>query len=120
MQFVKHRNDQDTKWMEGNRRFEEMDRESAEFIKTVTGADIRFDGEGEVVNMWVAWENRVKQAENNGFNNGFNNGKAEGRDTTMVNCIRNLMETFGLDVQKSMDALQIPASEQEKYAKQIM
>ena len=97
-----------------------MDRESAEFIKTVTGADIRFDGEGEGVNMWAALDNAIKQAWNDGYKDGYNNGKTKGRDTMMVNCIRNLMETFGLDVQKSMDALQIPASEQEKYAKQIM
>ena len=67
----------------------------------------------------AAWENGINQARNDGFNNGFNNGEAKGRDTTMVNNIRNLMETSGWDAQKTMDALKIPASEQEKYARQI-
>ena len=115
MQFAKHRNDQDVNWMAGNKRFEEMDRETANLIKTVTGADIRFDEKGEVVNMWAAWENGINQARNDGFNN----GEVKGRDTTMINNIRNLMETSGWDAQKTMDALKIPASEQEKYARQI-
>ena len=115
MQFAKHRNDQDVNWMAGNKRFEEMDRETADLIKTVTGADIRFDEKGDVVNMWAAWENGINQARNDGFND----GEIKGRDTTMVNNIRNLMETSGWDAQKTMDALKIPASEQEKYARQI-
>lgn len=53
------------------------------------------------------------------FADAFNDGEAKGRDTTMVNNIRNLMETSGWDAQKTMDALKIPASEQEKYARQI-
>lgn len=60
MQFAKHRNDQDVNRMAGNKRFEEMDRETAGLIKTVTGADIRFDEKGDVVNMWAAWENGLQ------------------------------------------------------------
>ena len=115
MQFAKHRNDQDVNWMAGNKRFEEMDRETADLIKTVTGADIRFDAKGDVVNMWAAWENGINQARNDGFSD----GETKGRDSTMVNNIRNLMETSGWDAQQTMNALKIPASEQEKYARQI-
>ena len=115
MQFAKHRNDQDVNWMAGNKRFEEMDRETADLIRTVTGADIRFDEKGEVVNMWAAWENGINQARNDGFSD----GEAKGRDTTMVNNIRNLMETSGWDAQQTMDALKIPAAEQGKYAAQL-
>jgi len=66
MQFAKHRNDKDINWMAGNKRFEEMDRATADLIKTVTGADIRFDEKGDVVNMWAAWENGINQARNDG------------------------------------------------------
>ena len=119
MQFAKHRNDKNIDWMAGNKRFEEMDRETASLIKTVTGADIRFDEEGDVVNMWATWENGINQARNDGFNDGFNSGETKGRDTTIVTTIRNLMETSGWDARQTMNAMKIPASEQEKYAKQL-
>ena len=37
----------------------------------------------------------------------------------MVSNIKNLMETSGWDARQTMDALKIPANEQEKYAKQL-
>lgn len=115
MQFAKHRNDQDVSWMAGNKRFEEMDRETAGLIKTVTGADIHFDEKGDVVNMWAAWENGISQARNDGRTE----GRIEGREEATVSTIRNLMETSGWDAQQTMNAMKIPASEQEKYAKRI-
>ena len=115
MQFAKHRNDQDVNWMAGNKRFEEMDRETADLIKTVTGADIHFDEKGEVVNMWAAWENGINQAKMDGRSEGRNEGREE---ATLCN-IRNLMETSGWSARQTMDAMKIPANEQERYAKQI-
>ena len=115
MQFAKHRNDQDVNWMAGNKRFEEMDRETADLIKTVTGADIRFDEKGEVVYMWAAWENGINQAKMDGRSEGRNEGREE---ATLCN-IRNLMETSGWSARQTMDAMKIPANEQERYAKQI-
>ncbi|MBQ1335726.1 MAG: hypothetical protein IIY37_02200 [Selenomonadaceae bacterium] len=123
MQFTKHRNDHDVNWMAGNKRFEEMDRETADLIKTVTGADIRFDEKGDVVNMWAAWENGINQARNDGRTEGRTEGRIEGRiegrEEATVSTIRNLMETSGWDAKQTMNAMKIPASEQEKYAKQI-
>ena len=119
MQFTKHRNDHDVNWMAGNKRFEEMDRETADLIKTVTGADIRFDEKGDVVNMWAAWENGINQARNDGRTEGRIEGRIEGREEATVSTIRNLMETSGWDAKQTMNAMKIPASEQEKYAKQI-
>lgn len=50
-------------------------------------------------------------------------GRAEGHTEGIVQAtlssIRNLMETMHLTVQQAMDALKIPASEQEKYASQL-
>ncbi len=111
MQFAKHRNDENISWMENHKRFEEMDRETANLIKTLTGIAIHFDEKGDTVNMWTAWENGINQARNDGYN--------DGRNFTIVTNIRNLMETSGWSARQTMDALKIPADEQEKYAKQI-
>jgi len=73
MQFVKHKGDDNREWMRGNKRFEEMNRETAELVKTITGAKIKFTEKGEVVNMWVAYENDINQAEQNGERRGENN-----------------------------------------------
>ena len=71
--------------------------------------------EGESVNMWAAWENGINQARNDGYAD----GESKGWDSAMVSNIKNLMETSGWDARQTMDALKIPASEQEKYAKQL-
>ena len=70
---------------------------------------------GESVNMWAAWENGINQARNDGYAD----GESKGWDSAMVSNIKNLMETSGWDARQTMDALKIPASEQEKYAKQL-
>ena len=46
-------------------------------------------------------------------------GKAEGKETTILASIRNLMKTMNLTAKQAMDALMIPASEQKKYATQV-
>lgn len=107
MQFVKHRGDKSREWMRGNKRFEAMHRETASLIETITGAKMEFTEKGDVVNMWAAWENSINQAEN------------RGRELATVDTIRNLMETSGWDAKRTMEAMKIPANEQEKYAKQI-
>ena len=76
MQFAKHRNDKDVSWMEGNKRFEQMDWDTASLIKTVTGANIQIE-KGESVNMWAAWENGINQARNDGFADGETKGKLD-------------------------------------------
>ena len=43
-------------------------------------------------------------------------GYDEGKESERVSSIRNLMETVGWTAQQAMDALKIPASEQEKYS----
>ena len=40
MQFIKHQQDESMEWMEGVKRFEAVDRDTASLIKTATGADI--------------------------------------------------------------------------------
>ena len=78
MQFAKHQSDKDASWMEGNKRFERMDIDTASLIKTVTGANIPIE-EGESVNMWTGWKNWINQARNAGFADGRNAGFADGK-----------------------------------------
>lgn len=62
LQCVKHRNDKNMDWMEGNAKYQEVSRSTASMVKSVTGFDIHLDEEGDVVNMWNAWENGLAQA----------------------------------------------------------
>ena len=112
---IKHKQDDNMDWMEGKEHFRHVNRNTARLIKTVTGFDISLDEEGDVVDMMNAWENGLNQARNDAFLA----GKDEGRDSTIVTTIRNLMETSGWNARQTMDAMKIPANEQEKYAKQI-
>lgn len=43
----------------------------------------------------------------------------EGKDSAMINSIRNLMESAGWTAKQAMDALKIPVAEQKKYAAQV-
>ena len=112
---IKHKQDSNMDWMEGKEHFRHVNRNTASLIKTVTGFDISLDEEGDVVDMMNAWENGLNQARTAAFADGEQNG----RESTMVSNIKNLMETSGWDARQTMDALKIPANEQEKYAKQL-
>ena len=65
----------------------------------------------------------LNQGRAEGRAEGLAEGRAEGHTEGIVQAtlssIRNLMETMHLTVQQAMDALKIPASEQEKYASQL-
>ena len=91
MQFAKHRNDKDVSWMEGNKRFEQMDWDTASLIKTVTGANIQIE-KGESVNMWAAWENGINQARNDGEQQGIQKG-----ESNMMTAIRMIREDKPID-----------------------
>ena len=112
---IKHKQDSNMDWMEGKEHFRHVKRNTASLIKTVTGFDISLDEEGDVVDMMNAWENGLNQARNDAFAN----GESKGWDSAMVSNIKNLMETSGWDARQTMDALKIPANEQEKYSKQL-
>ena len=99
MQFIKHRKDKSMDWMDGNERFKRMDRDTANLIKTTTGADIQFGEKEDVVDMWVAWENSMKQArldgEMAGKQAGLNEGRSAGRNEgqlDMMTAIRMIKE----------------------------
>ena len=94
-------------WIASAKRFEAIDRETANLIKTTTGTDISFDEEGEMINMGNAWNNSLERAKN------------EGKDSERVNSIRKMMQKLNLTAKQAMDLLDIPAAEQEKYAAQV-
>ena len=112
---IKHKQDSNMDWMEGKEYFRHVNRNTASLIKTVTGFNISLDEKGDVVDMMNAWENGLNQARTAAFADGEQNG----RESTMVSNIKNLMETSGWDARQTMDALKIPTNEQEKYAKQL-
>ena len=60
-----------------------------------------------------------KRGEKRGERRGEKRGEKRGAIQATLASIRNLMETMHLTMQQAMDALKIPASEQEKYASQL-
>ena len=52
-------------------------------------------------------------------NDAINEGKKEGRDDTLMDAIRNLMDTLKLTSKQAMDALKIPAKDRKRYAKML-
>ena len=63
MRFIKHQKEQSRKWMEGDDLFENLERETAELIRTVTGKKVPFAEEKEEnVNMVVWLENELQEA----------------------------------------------------------
>ena len=54
-----------------------------------------------------------------GLAKGLDKGRKQGLKQATLNSIRNLMETLHLTMQQAMDALKIPATEQEKYAAEL-
>ena len=45
--------------------------------------------------------------------------KAEGREETLLNSIKNLMETLKLTAEQAMDALKIPDDDRKKYVSML-
>ncbi|MBQ9364934.1 MAG: hypothetical protein IJT82_04070, partial [Schwartzia sp.] len=64
---------------------------TASFIKTVTGFNISLEGEGDVVDMWNAWENSINQARMDGEAIGENRGRNEG-EINIMTAIRMMKE----------------------------
>ncbi len=103
MQFIKHRNDKDLGWMLKNKRFEKMDRETVNFIKTVTGADIRFNEEGEVIDMWAAWEN------------GINEARTKGRSEGMINTAMMFAKKYNIPTEEAIKTAGVTKEEWDAY-----
>ena len=59
------------------------------------------------------------EGRNEGWSQGRNEGWSQGRSEERLNSIRNLMDSLHWTAQQAMDALKIPASEQERYLPQL-
>ena len=130
LKFIKHRKDNTLDWMGGTDLFKRVDWDTGKLINSLAGGDLEIKKEGDSVNMWVALENKVKQARDEGLKEGREKGYKDGlarvalaektaREKTKVADIQNLMDSFGVDVQKAMNALKVPVHEQEHYAELI-
>ncbi|MCD8361998.1 MAG: hypothetical protein LUC98_03380 [Lachnospiraceae bacterium] len=74
------------------------------------------------VRYMLAWEEKYyaqEEARETGLTEGRAEGRAEGREDTILESIRNLMETLKLSADQAMEALKIPAGEREKYRAKI-
>ncbi|MBQ9365554.1 MAG: hypothetical protein IJT82_07245 [Schwartzia sp.] len=92
---IKHKQDKDMNWMKSKEKFTSVTRNTASFIKTVTGFNISLEGEGDVVDMWNAWENSINQARMDGEAIGENRGIQAGRnegELNMMTAIRMMKE----------------------------
>ena len=64
--------------------------------------------------------NLSKGVENRGIRKGIIQGREEGREEEKLNSIRSLMKKLNLTLEQAMDVLDVPKSEQEKYAQLLM
>ncbi|MBQ7478824.1 MAG: hypothetical protein IJT01_07980 [Selenomonadaceae bacterium] len=114
MQFAKHRNDKDMRWMAGNKRFEQMDWDTASLIKTVTGANIQI-GKGASVNMWAAWENGINQARNDGFADGRSAGYADGRNDGKIDMAIAFAKKYNIPAEEAIQTAGISKADWDAY-----
>lgn len=103
-QFIKHMNDNNMDWINENKNFEQVERDTADFIQAVTGTKMQFDKNDEVVNMCKAWENSMNQA------------RKEEKESTIVENMRKMVKNSNMTLQQIMDVLEIPMKDREKYA----
>ena len=54
-----------------------------------------------------------------GMKAGMEAGRKEGAAQTMLNSIKNLMETLGLTIEQAMSALKVPDADRPKYLERL-
>ena len=78
LQFIKHQSQEDNTWMQGYKRFEQVEREAVDVINKLTGTKIKYEENEEVVNMCRAWDVPMKKAKEEGLREGHIAGLKEG------------------------------------------
>ena len=73
MQYIKHQNDDVADLIIKNKKFEKLDRETANLVNMVTGSKLEFEETKGDVNMCRALENLKKKAKQEGKTEGENN-----------------------------------------------
>ena len=61
------------------------------------------------------WDKAMEAGMEAGMKAGMEAGRKEGAAQTMLNSIKNLMETLGLTIEQAMSALKVPDADRPKY-----
>ena len=73
MQYIKHQKDEDLASIAKNKKFEQVDRDTANLINTFSKLKLKFEENRGAVNMCYALENSLRKAEQKGKMEGENN-----------------------------------------------
>ncbi len=105
LQFIKYSKNKDRllEILHERESFHHLDRKTAEVLTTVTNIKVTFPKEEKEADMCKAIEDM----------------KREARDKTLMDSIRNLMETMKLTADQAMEALKIPSKDQKRFAKML-
>ena len=60
-------------------------------------------------------DEKIQEGRDKGLKEGMEIGEKEGKQKTLLNDIRNIMDTLGLSLEKAMDALKIPKNQRNRY-----
>ncbi len=132
-QYIKYSRDEVAleRVLKDNQKFHAVDRRTAELINVITGSTLEFEKGKEVVDMCVAVENMKRKALEEGIKEGkregikegkregIKEGMKEGAEKTLLESVKNLMDTMKWSAEQAMEALKVPESEQKKYLKRL-
>ncbi len=120
-QYIKYSRDEIAleKVLKENEKFRTVDRRTAELINVITGSTLEFEKGKEVVDMCVAVENMKRKALEEGIREGKREGIREGAEKTLLESVKNLMDTMKWSAEQAMEALKVPEGDQEKYLKRL-
>ncbi len=112
-----------------NEAYRHLDIKTAEVLRTVTNIKVTFPKEEKEANMCKAVEDLMKDAAREAAKEAAREATRvttekvtksvtkETRDTTLMDSIRNLMDTMKMTAEQAMNALKIPERDQKRYAK---
>jgi hypothetical protein len=108
-QYIKYSKDKVALYqmVHANPKFHTLDRRTAELVNRITGTDIEYNKDEEVVDVCWAIELMKEDA------------REEARNESMITSIRNLMETMKWTADQAMVALKVPEEERESYLSQL-
>ncbi|MBQ8946632.1 MAG: Rpn family recombination-promoting nuclease/putative transposase [Lachnospiraceae bacterium] len=108
-QFIKYSKDKEklAEVIAQDADYEHLDRRTVEVINEVAKAGIQIPQGAEEVNMCIAIQEMQKEA------------ATKATDKTLLDSIRNLMDTLKLTAQQAMDALKISADDQKRFSQML-
>ncbi len=93
-----------------NERFGIVERDTAELINELSRINLAIEEveENGGIDMSKAFERSMEDA--------IETGRTEGQQETLVASIKNIMESFGVNIDRAMDSLKIPQDQRTMYA----